>query len=228
LKGVCFPKVPKGIPKSLPLDAAENLLRYARNMRFRTRFEGARAYALLATLIFTGIRKAELLNLELCDVDLERRVLAVRRGKGGKDRLLPILPQLNEALRPYLEIRNTSTRSKSPYFFIGRDSNGRIPDVVLRRAIDRIRSKSGVHFAPHMMRHTFATLMLQGGCDVFSLSKLMGHSDIKTTTIYLSATIDHLREQAMKFPVLSGGVLNGLVANGSFEKPQLSELSKPS
>lgn len=164
-------------------------------------------------MIFTGIRKTELLNLELCDVDLERRVLAVRRGKGGKDRLLPILPQLHEALRPYLEVRNASSHSNSPFFFIGRDSNGRIPDVVLRRAIRKLRSKSGIYFAPHMLRHTFATLMLQGGCDVFSLSKLMGHSDIKTTTIYLSATIDHLREQAMKFPLQ--GVVQGAISGGN-------------
>lgn len=64
-----------------------------------------------------------------------------------------------------------------------------------------------------MLRHTFATLMLQGGCDVFSLSKLMGHSDIKTTTIYLSATIDHLREQAMKFPLQ--GVVQGAISGGN-------------
>ncbi len=52
-----------------------------------------------------------------------------------------------------------------------------------------------------MLRHTFATLMLEGGCDIYSLSKMMGHSDIKTTTIYLAATVEHLRSQIEKHPL---------------------------
>lgn len=64
--------------------------------------------------------------------------------------------------------------------------------------ITRARGVSGVYFAPHLLRHTFATLMLEGGCDLFSLSRLMGHADIKTTAIYLAASVDHLREQALK------------------------------
>jgi site-specific recombinase XerD len=60
---------------------------------------------------------------------------------------------------------------------------------------------SKIKFTIHKLRHTFATLMLEGGCDIYSLSKMMGHTDIKTTTIYLAASAEHLRGQMMKHPL---------------------------
>ena len=71
----------------------------------------------------------------------------------------------------------------------------------MRRLVFLLRHVSGFKFTVHKLRHTFATLMLEGGCDIFSLSKMMGHSDIKTTTIYLSASIEHLRAQMVKHPM---------------------------
>ncbi len=67
--------------------------------------------------------------------------------------------------------------------------------------VKKIRQKSGIHFYPHLLRHTFATLMLEGGCNIYALSKMLGHSDIKTTTIYLAATTAHLQEQIRKHPL---------------------------
>jgi site-specific recombinase XerD len=67
--------------------------------------------------------------------------------------------------------------------------------------VRKLKDASGVSFHIHMLRHTFATLMLEGGCDIYSLSRMMGHSDIKTTTIYLSATAEHLRAQMGKHPM---------------------------
>jgi len=66
---------------------------------------------------------------------------------------------------------------------------------VIGRLVQRLREKSGIYFFPHMLRHTFAVLMLEGGCNLYALSKMMGHTDIKTTTIYLSATTAYLQEQ---------------------------------
>ncbi|MBS1492230.1 MAG: site-specific integrase [Bacteroidetes bacterium] len=71
----------------------------------------------------------------------------------------------------------------------------------IKRLVERIKEASGIKFHVHKLRHTFATLMLEGGCDIFSLSKMMGHSDIKTTTIYLAACVHHLREQILKHPL---------------------------
>ena len=96
-------------------------------------------------------------------------------------------PQLEEVLSAYLRKRSLRKVSNNPYFFLGIKGCGMLGEKVLRRTIEKIREGSGIYFAPHLLRHTFATLMLEGACDLFSLSKLMGHADIKTTAIYLSA-----------------------------------------
>ena len=201
LEGISIPRVPKKIPRSLSKTEAEDLLRFVRNCRFRSRFEGARAYAILAMFLYTGIRKRELRSLELRDVDLANGVLSIRQGKGAKDRLIAIPPQLAPILQEYLNHRLRPRYGELPYFFVGTKCRGVLNDVIIRRLVRKIRKASGIYFAPHMLRHTYATLMLQGGCDIFSLSKLMGHADIKTTTIYLSTTVDHLRAQVFKHPI---------------------------
>lgn len=201
LEGVSIPRVPKKLPRSLSREEAENLLRFTRNQRFRSKLEGARAYAIVATFIFTGIRRRELRFLEFSDVDLVHRVLAVRGGKGAKDRIIAIPPQLVPSLEAYLRCRQRPVDQTNSYFFVGAKSQGRISNVIIRRLVKCLREGSGIYFSPHLLRHTYATLMLEGGCDLFSLSKLMGHSDIRTTTIYLSATVRHLQQQALKHPI---------------------------
>lgn len=201
LEGISIPRVPKKIPRSLSKDEAETLLRFTRNYRFRSNFEGSRAYAIVSTFLYTGIRKRELRCLELRDVDLGHDVVSVRGGKGAKDRIIALPPQLSPALTQYLDCRQRPVDRANPYFFVGAKSQGMISDVILRRLVAKLREKCGIHFSPHLLRHTYATLMLEGGCDLFSLSKLMGHSDIKTTTIYLSASVSHLKQQALKHPL---------------------------
>lgn len=71
----------------------------------------------------------------------------------------------------------------------------------IKRLVDNIVDASGIKFTIHKLRHTFATLMLEGGCDIYSLSRMMGHNDIKTTTIYLAASAEHLRSQMIKHPL---------------------------
>ena len=202
LEGISLPSLPKKIPRSLSREQAEQLLRFARNFPFQSKFEGARAYAILATFIYTGIRKRELRELELRDVDLEHGILAVREGKGAKDRMVAIPPQLTLVLREYLAQRRCSRFEHLPYFFVGATARGGVGNEALRRLVCKLRAASGIYFAPHMLRHTYATLMLEGGCDLFSLSKLLGHADIKTTTVYLSASVRHLQKEVLKHPVV--------------------------
>ena len=155
---------------------------------------------LIALFMFTGIRLNELFNLKMQDVQFTECRIFVRSGKGNKDRFIPMNHDLAKHLQPYVRERDHHRRQCS-YFFVSLKLDQRMGTKVVPRLVDKLREASGVHFTPHMLRHTFATLMLEGGADIFAISKMMGHSDIKTTTIYLSATTAHLVSEIEKHPL---------------------------
>jgi len=194
------PKVPKRIPRHLTKEQAMELLEWAQNYPYDYKFDRTRAVAIIATFLYTGIRREELRNLQMHHVDLSNRTLVVRSGKGEKDRMVPLNTRLIEFLEDYLKDRRRLKKC-NPYFFSAMRSDKRMGELVIPRLVHKIRQKSGIHFYPHLLRHTFATLMLEGGCNIYALSKMLGHSDIKTTTIYLAATTAHLQEQIMKHPL---------------------------
>lgn len=194
------PKIPAQIPQHLTREKAESLLEWTRNYPYSYVFERSRASAIIAIFIFTGVRLSELMNLKMIDVDIENKVLFVRQGKGQKDRMIPIPNKLISILKAYLKDRKRLKKT-CPYFFTSMREDIQIQYINIRRLVEKLRKSSKIPFHPHMLRHTFAVLMLEGGCDLFSLSKMMGDSDIKTTTIYLYATTAHLKEQINKHPL---------------------------
>ncbi len=199
LRKISSPSIPKKIPQHLTQEQATEVLDWVKNFPFDYKFERTRAIAIIATFIYTGIRLQELKNLKLQDVDLKARMLFVNAGKGKKDRFVPLHPRLIEILEQYLADRQRLKKT-CPYFFAAMRADARMGEAVIKRLVERVRKKSGIHFYPHLLRHTFAVLMLESGSNLFTLSQMMGHSDIKTTTIYLSATKSHLQEQIGKFP----------------------------
>jgi site-specific recombinase XerD len=150
--------------------------------------------------MYSGVRYKELINLKLTDVDFTHKVITVSLGKGAKDRMIPLCESLEGYLFPYVQER-AALNPYSIFFFVSQRTHGKMSDNVIKRLFVKLQKKSKLKFHPHMLRHTFATLMLEGGCDIFSLSKMMGHSDIKTTAIYLSATVKHLQGQMRKHPL---------------------------
>lgn len=194
------PKLPKSIPKHLTAEEAENVMDWTRNFPYSYKFDGKRAVAIMGTFLYTGIRKAELVNMKMEDVRLTERTLYVRNGKCAKDRLIPIHSALLVYLDDYLKERKRLNKC-CPYFFTAMRQDSKMGDPVIKRLFEKIKKKSGINFYPHLLRHTFATLMLEGGCNIYALSRMMGHSDIKTTTIYLAATKSHLEDQIGKHPL---------------------------
>ena len=194
------PKLEKRLPKRISKQDAMKLLDFALNKQYRYRFEAFRNQAVIATFIYSGIRANELLCLRLKDVDLENNVIFVRLGKGNKDRVVPMCSPLKSCLRRYLDERSRLKRN-STHFFVSLRGDMPFTYSGLKKFVNNLKAVTGVNFSPHKLRHTFATLMLEGGCDLFSLQKMMGHSDIKTTTIYLSASVRLLQEQMLKHPL---------------------------
>jgi len=195
-----IPKLEKRLPVRLTKQSALRVLEIVDNYPFENRFLRYRNHAIFATFIFAGLRKQELLHLKYADVDIENLTLFVRQGKGNKDRIVPISYTLAQSLKRYREERRRLYKT-CPEFFASWNRNLGYTDNGLKRLVVQISGASQIKFTVHKLRHTFATLMLEGGCDIYSLSKMMGHSDIKTTTIYLSASAEHLRSQMTKHPL---------------------------
>jgi len=201
-KEIDLPKLPQTLPRHLTKDQALTLLEWTRGFRYSYKFERVRAIAIMSTFIFTGIRLQELLNLKIEDVRFDDRDLLIRSGKGNKDRLIPLNHDLLVALKNYMKDRDRLKRH-NPQLFVSLVADKPMKYESVKRLVERLRTKSKIHFTPHMLRHTFATLMLEGGADIFAISKMLGHSDIKTTTIYLSATTAHLKSEVEKHPLSS-------------------------
>ncbi|MBW2061256.1 MAG: tyrosine recombinase XerC [Deltaproteobacteria bacterium] len=158
--------------------------------------EGARDRAALELLYSSGLRVAELVNLDLDDLDLKQGLARVM-GKGGKERILPVGSRAIRALRDYLSVRpelNASGESKeSSALFLGR-RGGRLNDRVLRRRFEgyicQVSLEKGL--SPHSLRHTFATHLLEAGADIRVIQELLGHVSLSTTQIYAHTNMDYL------------------------------------
>lgn len=194
------PKIPQGLPKKISNGGANKILDVALNYPYSYHYLRYRNHAIFSMFLFAGLRKSELLNLRLSDVDIENLTIFVSQGKGSKDRMVPMSHTLAQSLRKYLGERRRLGKT-CPEFFASLNRDKGFTDSGLKRLVRKIKDVSHINFNIHKLRHTFATLMVEGGCDIYSLSRMMGHSDIKTTTIYLSATAEHLRGQILKHPL---------------------------
>jgi integrase/recombinase XerD len=189
-----IPRVPDVFPRVLSEDEIKALLRAAK----KPSWTGIRNYAMLLTFLDTGIRLSELISLDVKDVDLTGRTLRVRHGKGAKERHVFGGRFLLRALRSWLEVHG-STRSDEPLFVTrnGDRHDSRNVDRIVERIAVRA-GLEGVRVTPHVLRHTFATHYIMNGGDPFSLQRILGHSDIKTTMIYVNLAGVGLKEAHAK------------------------------
>jgi len=194
------PKLEKRLRPKLTKQEAMRLLEIVNNYPYSSKFLRYRNHAMFSMFIFAGLRRSELLKLRCIDVDIENLSIFINQGKWSKDRVIPMSYTLAQVLRKYVEERNRLKKT-CPEFFVSSISNTGFTEDGLKHLVLLLKKISDVKFTIHRLRHTFATLMLEGGCDIYSLSKMMGHSDIKTTTIYLNASVEHLRGQMVKHPL---------------------------
>ena len=160
---------------------------------------GVKWRAILELLYATGIRVSELVNLSRAEVDLEVGFLRVK-GKGGKERIVPIGKEAQEWIKRYLiEIRPFIDKDNSPYLFL--TSQGKpYTRQGIWEIIKRMAKKAGIkNISPHTLRHSFATHLLQGGADLRIVQELLGHASLSTTQIYTQVDRSYLKEVHRKY-----------------------------
>src|SRR5260370_4053216 len=186
-----FPKRPRQLPVVLSPEEVQRLIDSAENLMRRT---------MVMTLYSTGIRCSELCHLKVSDIDSERMVIPIHKGKGGRDRHVLLSPKLLETLREYWRWMKPKT-----YLFPGTVHNWRadvpITEKIVWTAVAEAAKHAGAskHVSPHALRHSFATHMLEARADLPTLQVLLGHAKLADTTVYLHLSRRHL--QAVPSPL---------------------------
>ena len=157
-------------------------------------FEGCRDRVILETFYATGVRLSELIGLDDADVDLSAKLIKVT-GKRNKQRLIPFGDELAEDLRIYIKVRNEEMPRDAEAFFVLKDGKRMYPMAVYR-IVKRNLSKvvSLKKRSPHVLRHTFATAMLNDSAELRSVKELLGHESLVTTEVYTHATFEELKK----------------------------------
>lgn len=173
-KPFSFEEVPikkkeKQLPKVISKEKIKEIINLTDNLKHKL---------IIKLLYSSGLRLQELIDLKRKDIDFERGIIHVKKGKGNKDRITLI----SEALKLDLLKYYSNNIFKTEYVFEGR--NGKYTKKSVQKVLDEAGKKAGIRVTPHMLRHSFATHLLEQGTDIRHIQKLLGHSDLKTTEIY--------------------------------------------
>lgn len=158
-------------------------------------FVGLRDKLIIDLFYTTGIRRTELIHLKMVNVDLSNRVLKVL-GKRNKERILPVLPIISKQIQSYLCERSNLEVIANPEFFFLTKRGVKLNDSLVYRLINNYFSNVSekVKKSPHILRHTFATHLLNNGADLNSVKELLGHSSLASTQVYTHSSLSELKK----------------------------------
>ncbi len=195
------PRRGRPLPRTLSEDEVGRILAAART---RAGAGGLLLTALVEILYATGLRVSELVALPLSALSRDRRVLVVR-GKGAKERMVPLGTPARQAIERYLPRRVAASR----FLFPGRAGPGHLGRSHFARLLKRLASDAGIdpgRVSPHVLRHAFATHLVDHGADLRSVQQMLGHADISTTQIYTHVANARLKALvAERHPLAAGG-----------------------
>ena len=156
---------------------------------------GKRDRLLLEMLYATGVRVGELVNIKVKDIDRSNKKILIL-GKGNKERIVNYGEYASDSLKDYLEGGYDKLNCKNLDYLFLNNNGGVLTERGVRYILDKIIEKTSIHknISPHMIRHSFATHLLNEGCDLLTVQKLLGHESIKATQIYTHVTTDRLKE----------------------------------
>ena len=186
------PRQKKRLPKAINVEQVEQLLSAPNDKTLL----GARDRAILETLYSTGIRVSELVGINFGDIDETGQAIIIR-GKGRKERIVPLGSHAMAAIEHYLQMMNTHnvTNETGEPVFINKH-NTRLSTRSVRRNVSKYLEKVGLDpvISPHTLRHSFATHLLDNGADLRSVQELLGHQSLSTTQIYTHLTTKRMKE----------------------------------
>jgi integrase/recombinase XerD len=191
-----YPKRPKHLPTVLSKEEVSRLLDATRSLKHR---------ALIMTLYGAGLRVSEACRLTIADIDSSRMVIRIQQAKGQKDRDVMLSPVLLDALRQHWR------RSRAKHWlFPGHATNKPITTKAVFLMIQQagVRAKITKNVSPHVLRHSFATHLLESGTDIRTIQLLLGHAEIETTVIYLHVSQHHIQQTVSPLDALDSGVSN--------------------
>jgi integrase/recombinase XerD len=196
------PKKARSLPKTLSVAEVDRLIETARGRIEQTsgrdRVRALRLYALIETLYATGMRVSELVTLPRSVLAADGRVLGIK-GKGGRERLVPLNQSARAALERYLAVGfddGVAPMLKTKWLFASRGAQGHLTRQRLAQELKELAEHAGLdptRVSPHVLRHAFASHLLDRGADLRSVQQLLGHADISTTQIYT-----HVLEERLK------------------------------
>lgn len=191
LRKVTGPKQKKALPVFV---REEEMNRLLDEVEFDEGFEGCRDHTIIETFYATGMRRAELIGLNDGDVDFSASQIKVT-GKRNKQRLIPFDAELRRSLQDYVNMRNESVPVRSDAFFVRKTGERLYPGLV-EQLVKRYLSKvvTVKKRSPHVLRHSFATAMLNNGADLGAIKELLGHESLATTELYTHTTFEELKK----------------------------------
>jgi len=193
------PRMEQKLPKVLSEADVDRLLDIAEEEGAAGKPEGLRLHALVETLYATGLRVSELVTLPRRSIGPDTTMIMVK-GKGGRERMVPLGGKARKALLAYLAARDAGKDKGSPYLFPSRGKEGHLTRRRVGQMMKDLAVAAGVMpsaVSPHKLRHAFATHLLAHGADLRAVQQMLGHADISTTQIYT-----HVLEERLKSLVL--------------------------
>ncbi len=191
------PRHQRALPKIL---SEEDIVRLLEVAYIQTDPEGCRLYAMLETLYASGLRVSELVTLPLMAIHPNKPYLLIK-GKGGKERLVPLSEHATTALKTYLALRPSFLQKAGllgeKWLFPSPSKEGHLTRQRFGQLLKELAVKANLDpdkISPHVIRHAFATHLLRHGADLLAIQKLLGHADLSTTQIYTHVVTDHLKD----------------------------------
>lgn len=191
MKKIVGPKTSKPIPAFVNNSDMDKILDEA---GVEDDFESFRNHVMVELFYVTGIRRAELLGLKDVDIDFGSKTIQVT-GKRNKQRLIPVSDDMLLLIEQYMNMRNEEVENQSGYFFVKKDGEKLYPMMIHRIVTESLKQISTLSkTSPHILRHSFATGMLNNGADINAVKELLGHSSLAATEVYTHTSFEELKK----------------------------------